>query len=1007
MSRAPDLIRSRLFKDGPQEMMHHHPFHQRQAPGNFATPMLPTVPGSLIPPYHRQEASETGHHSLQEAEDHTDKSTPRKRQRIQQACKSCGIKRVKCDGQLPCATCVKSGDECEYGLAKKRGPPKGVSRSARQSKDLSTTGTKAIARPEAAQDILTTVTTSPNPSTGSSTTSRSSQPSVPKSYLASSHTGPGDYPGSQQQFRRPEDPHRSYPAQSLPYSVVPAHRPPLQARHSSGTADGSLPHPLHGHSGGYAIPASVIKNDISPVQGLPTSSATTSDLPSRLHERPRLAPFYGEPERGSFVSLPDPRGGLPRPRFRGGTSGILDFPSHNLDNSSPGSTSPSAFALRGRSAMPEGRPSHLTLQRGSSFSGPAGASSSPNHARSLTQPSQMTWSQKDTAEILSLASIEGAKREAYEMLHRYEVPDNVETVLWTVFWEIVSIHWPLIVQESLPIVRGQPRVDVDSHPVLYNAILSLAARLWDTERDGPLPPVSGAEDVTFDVPMLVGLYSTRARYWMVKADHEPSVEAAQALVLMSLGEGGEGRQSSAAQYVTSACRMAFELGLHRDLSNRGISTEEQQARLRLFWCLYILDKTSAATLGRPCLLRYAETDCPPFDIHGFDENRSWMSSDLTPASASLAGQPVKALSHLRAGCQLGIIVEEIFRHYNTVRKNDGFVTSSDETWWTSVVKIHRRLEQWQADLPPALRPSANGPTFQHTLLQQMWWNALRILAHRPHTNKQMPSTTIPPSLLVCTESAKNICSLVTTYSEQHGSKKLSSTTVYCLFLAAMVLLVNAATAEEAISTPSLQHLKVAIAHLRAIGETWRAARMQLLVLRQVAECLLLDLAGTGLEIGTLPGEEGPPQPSMQASGGFSVASSSRGGVGLGVGLQQLPELDGRGSIPGITDLGLAQTMNSARSALSADHFKELRDADVVPNMPHSIDDGPAWSCWIERVTQTMSRAMAGQAPPGQATRQGPRMNAEGFSSPAGPADSTAGTIFDAHGQLNTHNGSLP
>lgn len=43
-----------------------------------------------------------------------------KKKRIQQACKLCGVKRVKCDGGNPCSTCVRSGETCEYGQPKKR-----------------------------------------------------------------------------------------------------------------------------------------------------------------------------------------------------------------------------------------------------------------------------------------------------------------------------------------------------------------------------------------------------------------------------------------------------------------------------------------------------------------------------------------------------------------------------------------------------------------------------------------------------------------------------------------------------------------------------------------------------------------------------------------------------------------------------------------------------------------------------------------------------------------------
>lgn len=122
--------------------------------------------------------------------------------------------------------------------------------------------------------------------------------------------------------------------------------------------------------------------------------------------------------------------------------------------------------------------------------------------------------------------------------------------------------------------------------------------------------------------------------------------------------------------------------------------------------------------GRPCILRYAETDCPPFDVNSADEGRQWMSSDLTPVVAYLARESVRALSHLQVGWQLAIILEDIFRHYKALRRaSKPDSPLAHEYWWVSVLDIHRRLEQWQAELPAVLRPLKEGPILQHTLLQ--------------------------------------------------------------------------------------------------------------------------------------------------------------------------------------------------------------------------------------------------------------------------------------------------
>lgn len=51
---------------------------------------------------------------------------PPGRQRTTKACVACSIRKIKCDGNDPCAHCVRLfNSECFYTAAKKRGPPKG------------------------------------------------------------------------------------------------------------------------------------------------------------------------------------------------------------------------------------------------------------------------------------------------------------------------------------------------------------------------------------------------------------------------------------------------------------------------------------------------------------------------------------------------------------------------------------------------------------------------------------------------------------------------------------------------------------------------------------------------------------------------------------------------------------------------------------------------------------------------------------------------------------------
>ncbi|KAF2740671.1 hypothetical protein EJ04DRAFT_571993 [Polyplosphaeria fusca] len=84
---------------------------------------------------------------------------------------------------------------------------------------------------------------------------------------------------------------------------------------------------------------------------------------------------------------------------------------------------------------------------------------------------------------------------------------------------------------------------------------------------------------------------------------DPSIEALQALLLLSQAsyQLGKGRQTY--MLLTSAISMAFALDLHRELPvNVKVTPGEREGRRRLFWSCYLMDRFAAAGSKRPSLI---------------------------------------------------------------------------------------------------------------------------------------------------------------------------------------------------------------------------------------------------------------------------------------------------------------------------------------------------------------------------------------------------------------------
>uniref|UniRef100_V5F2G5 Xylanolytic transcriptional activator regulatory domain-containing protein n=2 Tax=Kalmanozyma brasiliensis (strain GHG001) TaxID=1365824 RepID=V5F2G5_KALBG len=524
-------------------------------------------------------------------------------------------------------------------------------------------------------------------------------------------------------------------------------------------------------------------------------------------------------------------------------------------------------------------------------------------------------------------------------LTKPEIPPLIQERLFTIFWGIVETIWPALYKPAL-CLTGYNVIDPEKHPMLHNAACALAAVAWDsgefavsegdteaTQSDlvertvsdlsfsqGPGQLGDGTSLRRFSAMDLGDIFLARAKYYLVKTNNEPSLETIQSLLFMALREGGNGRASQASAYISTASRMCIDLGLHRQRDFSSVlglqfSHGEEQARRRIFWCLYLLDKTSSASLGRPVTLRYAEIDCPLPNIDDIDEHETWAettnNSSLIkdPARAILLKTPVAAMTHLRIGVRLGRICEEVIANYTHVHRSgdedrDGSIYDHDGKaddgevpgWETRLIRLHQKLEAWERDLPDRLRFDNPAHRLPNTLNQHLWFQACKVMLHRPYILKQSSRPDLPPSHRICTDAVGSICDILTAYDHNFGMRKLSSTVTYCIFTASTIEIANTTSTDPVIALEAKRRLRKFMTWLSRMSGSWQSASHHLKILEQLGHLNDADLDGTGLPSHREPSAPGSlvasraDSPSAAANPGAaaaSVASSKSSGVDVG------------------------------------------------------------------------------------------------------------------------------
>ncbi|PWN47983.1 hypothetical protein IE53DRAFT_371002 [Violaceomyces palustris] len=893
-----------------------------------------------------------------------------KRRRIQQACRSCGIKRVKCDGQKPCSTCLKAGEHCEYGQPKKRGPPKGSTRGGSKAakKAEASASSRAQAR-EAAKDLAAHPTTEANFSTlrgAANSSAKFNSPDgsnhslmpnpSPSSAATAGLLAPQSDSSSQIEPRKNRDGNRPWPplVQQDRYSTAFSEERKAYNLSTSLNAEAEIARSLAPRAKEDGLSVGIDnqtkyqdgsrRGEISPNLAESHRQSMDKKLPPLNWWPGRDGPVGGGPlTQNHRPSSPLSRTSSPRGYARSSAGGAPGWPpmtdAHSDRDSKSRATgylSPSSWGHSHPRYQLD--PATTGLSVSDKFRTPVGdAQRFANGSIAMMKKEMDRKNSVGTEEDPSLDPLlwmdPNTSKESYPggvTLTRPYIPELVLERLWTVVWGIVHAIWPILYKPSMALINDKIMVDPEKHPLVFNAACALAALTWDsgkagfqeldadlTQGDrvertasamsvggigiGASPQSDGGQGGTksLTASKLSNIFFVRAKYYLLKSNNEPSLEAIQALVYMSLRESGSGRAYQAASYQNSACRMALDLGMHRrsDFSSTlGVTFThaEEQARRRAFWCCYVLDKTTAATLGRPPQLRDVEIDCALPNVDEADEWEIWanISASLLRDSAreSLMKSPTRSLSHHIEGIKLAQILEKVISMYNVVREKLE-TPQREQVWDETVLKLHNQLVNWEKNLPAHLDWKERKNRLPNVLCLNLWYHTTKVVLHRPYILKQPTLPGMPSSHQECTSAVGEICDILCAYEANFGMRKLSSTFVYCIFTACTIEIANTTSTDGAVALEAKRRLKKFMGWLSRISYTHSSASHHLQILEQLGHRIDADLDGTGLDIprpaSVAPGNYQQGQP--QGCTGSSPVPSNGGNGGLqGNGTSSMP-----------------------------------------------------------------------------------------------------------------------
>lgn len=222
-----------------------------------------------------------------------------------------------------------------------------------------------------------------------------------------------------------------------------------------------------------------------------------------------------------------------------------------------------------------------------------------------------------------------------------------------------------------------------------------------------------------------------------------------ALLFTWHSDGGDDVCGNAYYWAGVAARIAFSLGIHRDLSPKMSSLmPNQQRRLyrRLFWVLLQVDVLSSLNYGRPMAIDLDECDQAPLEADDLiDEN------DLP--------NPGSNLDFCYQNSQLCLIAVSVIQLFSP--KSQRRHGKNVDSWKAERSVIDTRLTEWQLQLPSKLSTASmsQAPKFWGVQLQ-LHYNLVLLHLHRTPMGAVefpvLPSSLCPISAEICIRSATGI-----------------------------------------------------------------------------------------------------------------------------------------------------------------------------------------------------------------------------------------------------------
>ncbi|GAN09678.1 transcription factor TamA [Mucor ambiguus] len=339
----------------------------------------------------------------------------------------------------------------------------------------------------------------------------------------------------------------------------------------------------------------------------------------------------------------------------------------------------------------------------------------------------------------------------------------------------------------------------------------------------------------------------------LKGRYSPCISTVQAMVIAQNHRASLDEKMTSAWLLNSA---AQDLGLHRQSESWDIPTSEKETRKRVWWSVYIMDKWSSASTGRPQTI--FDEDCDetyPSESADWEEVMDVPSKDSDeegpryPSLDKSVAQKAKSenipiyqpfVQLVKLSEILGRLLQGL---YTPLAKKHSEKHGSDAV----VTYLDNALSEWRSALPPALQISSfnvrrldshgRTPLLSMSGLMYLSYCTLLILLHRPFIEKDSNQKTrsSQSSLTICTSAATRCVDIAEKMHYRDFLLVSWNFAIYPVFTASLIHIYNATNPDNIVSDIAKTNLTKACGVIKRLSKLSIGAAQLYDVLRQLTK----------------------------------------------------------------------------------------------------------------------------------------------------------------------------